>query len=230
MAIDDVYQLTVLSSVSAQVNMNTVAFKRTIEPAPVAADFLPLADALKNIHRANQNTGCSYVSWKARQVRGTEVTWPTGPNCTPLGGLWFEGTLTAPLAGGLSGDLLPQQCAMVTTLRTNTVGRRYRGRYYAGGWGEVSNFSGLWDTSHTSAVQTAWNAFFTTYVTNAATSGWQVGVWSYRIASGCAVLTPGGSHTRLEDANPDEAFTPVSAFVVRPQVFTQRRRVIGVGI
>jgi hypothetical protein len=228
--IDDVYQVTLTSSVSNQVNMNTVAFRRTVATAIDATAFQTVADDLKELHRQNQSGGLAYVSWRARQVRGTAVTWPSGPDCTPVGGLWFEGTFTAPVAGVESGDLLPQQCAMVTTIRTGTIGRRYRGRFYAGGWSEVSQTNGVWITAHLSAIQTKWNTLFTKYVTDAATTGWQVGVWSYRIASGCAVVSPGGSHTRVESPNPGAAFTVASAFVTRPPVYTQRRRVVGVGI
>jgi len=230
MAIDDVYQLTINSTISGQVYMNTIALRRTIDTAVVGADFQPPADALKNIHRPSQSSFYSYTTWRARQVRGTAVTWPEGPDCTPIGGLWFEGVFTAPTSGVTSDHVLPQQCAMVTTLRTNTVGRRYRGRLYAAGFGEDSQNAGSFSAPIVAAIQAAWNAFFTTYVTDAATNGWELGIWSYRIASGCAVVSPGGGHVRVEDANPAAAFTRVSAPVTRSAVYTQRRRVVGVGI
>lgn len=230
MAIDDVYQLTIQTTVSAQVNMNTVAFRRTIADTLDVGEFQPVADALKEIHRPRQNIGCNYTSWKARQVFGPGVTWPDGPKCNPVGGSWYEGVFTGQQDGAIPGELLPQQCAMVSTFRTGTVGRRYRGRFYAGGWGETYNNAGTWDATALAAIQTAWNAFFTTYVTNAATNGWQLGVWSYRIASGCEPDPSTGKHVRVEDPNPDEAFTPLLAIVSRPRVYTQRRRVIGVGI
>lgn len=230
MSTDDVFQLTVFSSASSQQYMNTMAFRRTITGSIEAADFQDLADELKEIHRLQQNTGLTYTGWKARQVRGVEVDWPAGPKCSPVGGMWFEGTTTAPNTGDLSGELLPQQCAMVTTVRTGTIGRRHRGRWYAPGFGEISNSSGLWDGSHVAAAQAKWNTFFTKWVTNAVANGWEAGVWSYRTASGCQVDPATGKHIRVEDPNPDDAFTKTSQFFTRPRVQTQRRRVIGVGI
>jgi hypothetical protein len=42
--------------------------------------------------------------------------------------------LINPTVGGSSGSSLPYECALVATLRTNTPGRRSRGRLYLGGF------------------------------------------------------------------------------------------------
>lgn len=230
MAIDDVYILTMGSSISAQVNMNNLAFRRTITGSIEAADFEPMANQFKDIHRAAQSSFLTYTSWKARQVRGSAVTWPPTGKCNPVGGLWFEGLYTAPLSGSATGDVLPQQCAMVTTLRTGTIGRRYRGRVYVGGWAESAQNAGLFDSAVLTPVNAAWDAYFTEWVTDAPTNGWELGVWSTRIASGCERDPATGEHEHVDPPNPGAAFTPLIDVISRQAVYTQRRRVIGVGV
>src|SRR5262245_50199594 len=123
MAIDDVYQLSVRSTMTGQVYMNGLAFIRTLAADPTPGEFVTLANAVKEIHRPLQHAGLAYTTWVARQVRGDAVDYPTDEDCTPEGGLYFDGSLTGTLVGADSGDILPHQCAMVTTLRTGQIGR-----------------------------------------------------------------------------------------------------------
>lgn len=142
MAIDDVYTITVRSTWSGQVYMNKLAFVRTEAADVDATQLLGVANAIKEIHRPSQITTFAYTTWEARQVRGANVTYPSGTNCQPEGGLYFDGAMTGSLAGAVAAEALPPQCAMVTTLRTGQIGRRKRGRFYAPGWGELQQDGG----------------------------------------------------------------------------------------
>lgn len=230
MAIDDVYQMTVTYRTTAGIMQNTLAFIRTEATEPAQAGFQTLGEAIRQVHKQAQNIGVTYTGWKARQVRGANVTWPSGTDCSPVGGNYFEGLLTTAGAGGTSGDMLPPQCALVTTLKTATIGRTHRGRFYAGGFGEGDQSGGIWNVQLTDAITTAWGTFFTAYGSAAPTSGFKLGIWSYRTASGCTQSPTGSGHVRVESPNPAQAFTPVTSLLVRNTVYTQRRRVAGVGL
>lgn len=230
MAIDDVYQVSVRSTASSQVYMNGLAFVRTSADPVDAAMLTTLASAIKEIHRTYQAPGLTYTTWQARQVRGTNVTYPTGSDCTPEGGLFFDGLLSGSLVGSGVGELLPHQCSLVTTLRTGQIGRRKRGRFYSPGYSENDQAVGLWNPSLITAIQGQWNAFLAIYSVVAPTSGWRVGVWSVREATGCIPHPTERGHLRIDPPNEDEAFTPINGSITRGLVYTQRRRVIGVGI
>lgn len=230
MAIDDVYTLSVRSTLAGQTYMNGLAFRRTIAADPTAADFTALADDVKEIHRTTQGNGYSYTTWQARQVRGAGVTYPSDDKCQPVGGLFFDGNLTAPLGGIAAVEFLPQQCALVTTLRTGNIGRRRRGRFYAAGFGEAQQDAGVFTSSVVTAISTAWGAFLLDYAVTTPVSGFRLGIWSVREATGCGVNPNTGEHERLDPPSPATAFTPVNGHITRSPVFTQRRRRIGVGM
>jgi hypothetical protein len=229
MAVDDVYQITVNANTGAGINMSSLHFIRTTEAEPVDADFLAVANDIKELHRAEQNISYAYTSWRARRIRGDDVTWPpTGP-CAPVGGLVVEGLMTGTLPGGNVGEVLPWQCALVTTIRTSVPGRTRRGRVYFGGWGEAAQNAGIWSSTMLANVTNNWTAFFTEYAVAAPVSGFRLGVWSTVIANGRCTRNPDGTHTRLSIPNPDDAFRPAISKATRTTVFTQRRRVLGHG-
>jgi hypothetical protein len=230
MAIDDVYVLTLTQRVSAGTMQNSLAFIRTLAAEPTNANWQAVADAVKQIHRAPQSSSLTYVSWRARQVRGTDVTWPGGASCTPIGGRLFEGLITLDTIGSGLGDMLPPQCAMVTTLKTGLIGRRFRGRYYAGAWGEDTQTAGTFAATPLNTVTANWTSFVGIYGIPAPVAGFRLGVWSQRTASGCEPDPVTKRHTRVEPPNPAMAFAPIVETVTRPTVYTQRRRVSGVGM
>jgi len=229
-ATNDVYLVTVSGKNPGGITQNTLAFIRTDNGEPVVADFLALAVDIKAIHLTFQASAYNYVGWKARQIRGTGVTWPTSNDCNPTGGRIEEGLFSSGTSGTDNGQLLPPQCAMVTTLKTGIAGRRHRGRFYAGGWSENAQDAGTWATTQLNSVTSGWTTFLTNYGVLAPLSGFKLGIWSYRTASGCEVDPISHKHTKVEPGKPAEAFTPVNAFTVRPTVYSQRKRVAGVGL
>jgi hypothetical protein len=54
-----------------------------------------------------------------------------------------------------SGDMLPPGVALVTTLRTDSAGRGFRGRVYLGGWDEAANEAGGTATAAAAAAATS---------------------------------------------------------------------------
>jgi len=231
-AVDDVYLLTVSSTQYGNLRQNTLALRATTETDPSVGVFSPIAVAIKDLYRANQNSSVSYTSWKARQIAGSGVTWPeTGDDCSPSGGLFFEANFSGSTQGGAvgDGDGLPPQCALVTTLRTGLIGRSHRGRHFAYGFGETHQVGGTWQASILTPTATAWTAFFTAYAVTTPASGYRLGIWSTVIASGCRRLE-NGDHVRFSDSRPELAFTPAESYINRSTVYTQRRRVTGAGL
>jgi hypothetical protein len=231
MAVDDVYLLTVSATQLSSLRQNTLAFRLTTEDLAEAADFATIAVAFKEVHRAVQSAGVTYTSWKARQIRGAGVTWPdSGTTCTPTGGQFFEGLFSTNTAGlDLNNDILPPQCALVTTLRSGQIGRSHRGRVFAYGFTEQVQQAGQWISAMLTPLGTAWTTFMSAYADDAPASGYQLGIWSQRIASGCRQL-PGGGHERTGPSNEAAAFTPAISHTIRTTVYTQRRRVTGYGL
>jgi hypothetical protein len=232
MAVDDVWLVTVNATQYGNLRQNTLAFIATTENDPTLGAFSPLAVAMKDLYRPQQNSSVNYTSWKARQIAGTGVTWPeTGSDCSPSGGLYFEQNFSAPTSGGAvgDGDGLPPQCALVTTLRTGLIGRSHRGRHFAYGFGETHQIGGTWQASLITPTNTAWTAFFTSFAVPAPASGYRLGIWSTVIASGCRRL-PDGSHVRFDQSHPELAFSAAESFINRSTVYTQRRRVTGHGL
>jgi hypothetical protein len=232
MPVDDVYLLTVTATQFGNIRQNTLAFVATTPDAADTADFAAIATAYKEVHRPRQHVSVNYTSWKARQIAGAGVVWPsTGTTCRPTGGLFFEGTFTTNQAGlnPFSDDALPPQCALVTTLRSGLIGRSHRGRVFSYGYTEADHTDGVWIPTTLTALNTNWDAFYVAYAVAVPASGYRLGIWSQVIASGCRVL-PDGSHERVGIAHPELAFTATTAHVSRSTVYTQRRRVTGHGL
>lgn len=112
------------------------------------------------------------------------------------------------------GETLPKQIAAVITLRTNRAGRKYRGRFYLGGFAETANDS----TNHmTAACKAALDAFAAGFISAYNVGGTALGVMhrptSFDEVTGLPIA-PGLGFT-----------TPVTLVVCRDNVWdTQRRR------
>lgn len=231
MAIDDAYRLTVVSRLSGQQFLNTYAFNVITETPLTLADFTTLATDAKDALRTVQHTAYTFTNWRAAQLRGSGVT-PVQGKCTTTGGQVFEGNYTTNTNGSsASGDLLPYQCAMVFTINTGLIGRRRRGRLFYAGFGETDQAASIWVAGVVTAATTAFNLFFNKYAGASPTSpNFRLGVWSYRIATGCERdPNPPYGHVQVESPNLADAFRVATGSILRTTVHTQRRRVIGVG-
>jgi len=229
MAIGDVYQLQLHYSYSGQRLMNTLAFRMETAPDPVEATFAALATDWKDIFVTQQSTGVTYISWLAQQVRGGTVSYTDHP-CQRTGGRRLEGLFTGSLVGTGSGDGLPPQCAWVTTLYTGFSGRTKRGRFYLGGLPESLQAGGTWNSASVTSYQTQWGTQLAQYGTSGTDPNFRLGVWSMRIATGCAVrTTPPYGLAPVDSPDESTAFAYVTSATVRSTVFSQRKRTIGVG-
>lgn len=229
MAVDDVYRLTLHATQANNFYMNTYAVRMKSSPDPTTADITTLANASMGIARLQQSSTVTYTDWTFSQLWGGGVTIQQDL-CRRTPGLQMAGVVTGTLVGGVSGDSLPPQCALVWTMATGYAGRRRRGRSYVFGLPESAQIGGSWSAP----IVTAINAALTTYLGLYGVSGtdpqFQVGVWSERTASGCVPETDGsGGMRNIETPNPAAAFMRMTGFVTRPVVYTQRRRTLGVG-
>lgn len=231
MATDDAYRLQVFMTFAGQQYMNTYAFNTITETPLVLADWTTIATDVKEAARLQQNSGLVYRSWKAVQLRGTGVTAVQGA-CKTEGGQAFEGNYSTSITGGATAvEPLPPQCAVVITLNTGLIGRRRRGRIYLPGYSEPDQSSGAWLSAFITTLTTNWTTFFNKYAGSSPTSPTvRLGVWSFRIATGCVRSpNPPYDHIQVDSPNLADAFRPLTAFVPRSTVYTQRRRVIGIG-
>jgi len=228
MAQNDVYHVTIVASWSNMQLMNDYHVRMLTTTEPTQNTFALFATDCREIFRPSQTLPVVYQRWSARQVVGNNVSWTQNP-CRPTGGSLFDGTWTTGNSGGAGANAaLPPQCALVTTLKSNFTGRRRRGRIYAFGWQEVHQTDGLWETSLTGTLQTAWNTFVTKYGSSGTDPNLLAGIWSFRTASGC-LASPGQPMHAHDAPDPTNSFVGLASAVVRPVVYTQRRRTIGVG-
>lgn len=230
MAIGDVWKITLNALYLGQVNQNSLTFRMKTAPDPDATKLLAVANDIKELLRPGQSNLYTYQTYKASQERGGTVTYPDG-ECKKVGGIGFDGNLTGTLVGGNpAAELLPPQSALVTTLKSDFIGRAKRGRLYMGGLTEGDQNAGAWTTALLSAADARWVTFMAKYASPTGTDpDFELGIWSFRTATGC-VRNPAGDLVHEDPASPATAFTFVTQHLLRSTVYTQRRRVIGRGM
>jgi len=229
MALTDVYKLVGDMTFATNRYQFTLALGSRLPGVPLQSDFQALADAFKEVCRPSQHNLLAYTTWEATQLWGPTMSINT-PLCTRSGGLSFSGNFTAPLTGAATGtEPAAPQLACVTTLMTGQTGRRKRGRNYMCGLTEAGQAGGLFDNAFLSPLQTAWTSFYSAYGALAVTGSFFLGVWSERTATGCVPKVPGPGHVVIDTPHPESAFTASNGFRIRPVVYTQRRRTLGVG-
>lgn len=229
MATNDKYRLLVQALWRSQIYQNTYAFNWKGTGDPTHAQQLDLANDAKELWRPTQSNDLAYDEWRVSQLWGSGMT-VVENECRREGGKIFQGVFTGTLAGGASGAApAPPQAALVTTLVSGIAGRRKRGRTYGFGFLETAQDGGLWKTATLSGQSARWVTFLAEYGDGGTSTLWQLGVWSERVASGCVPNLSGHGHTQIDEPSPDTAFTPVNDVTLRAVVYTQRRRVLGVG-
>jgi len=229
MAAGDVYRFTATVTSQTYINQNTIAVQTLPATDPDATARQLLADDFMAIWRARQKNGYVWQTWQLRQLWGDGMSL-VASECRREGGRVYGTTFTAPTTGGNTTDNgLPPQNAMVVTLQTGLIGRRKRGRIYGFGLTEVDQSDGKWETATLTAITGTLNTFFNKYKSGGTSPNYQLGVWSERVASGCVWDPASKRHVQVDTPNPDQAFTPVSAYTLRNVVYTQRKRTLGVG-
>jgi len=78
---------------------------------------------------------------------------------TTEAGLVFEYFPPTAVTGQLTGEIVPNNVAIVMTHRTALAGRSYRGRTYLGGFTEAELARSFIVSSYGSSLETAWEAF-----------------------------------------------------------------------
>lgn len=224
----DVYRISIQGNAGGSIFMNVLAVRQIGAVDITGADLQVLADGFKDAWRTSQSTAIAWRNWRAVQVFGPNVDYTVKP-CKRVGGFTFEGNLTGTLAGSITGDMLPPQCALVITLGTGTVGRTHRGRVYGFGLGETDQAAGQFTAGAITAITNTFTIWFNKYKSGGSDPKLQLGIWSDRTAFGCVWKGDPPTHQVDEGPHPDLAFTPVTGFTVRSAVNTQRRRAVGVG-
>jgi hypothetical protein len=233
-ATNDVYKITCVATYLSSTALSSCHFRlKAATPDPSAANLGAVAADWINVFRPVQVPGTTWRSWRAVQVRGAGVSYTARP-CLVTGGLGFEGTFTTNNGGTASpSEFLPPQCAVVSTLKTQAVGRSRRGRTYTFGMGEIQQTDGAWSAGVITGLQTAWATFLTKYGFNPTGTDplFEFGIWSHRIAADCRP-NPQPPYGMISGGNPqpDNAFTGIISATPKATVHTQRRRVAGVGI
>lgn len=120
-----------------------------------------------------------------------------------------------PIAGGdASSEELPPQVTAVVTWRTALAGRSYRGRTFLPTTAEQNQDSGVLGATYTGYVNAFITQMLAVFGPTGSDTNWQFVVIS-RFNNGSPRATPIG--------------TPVTSGLLRPRLYTQRRRVFGHG-
>jgi hypothetical protein len=228
MAVGDVYRMTIQATALGSVFMNTYAFTMRSTPDPTDADAVTVANALKDLARPLQSNNVTYQTWQLRQLYGGGVT-VVQDECRRDGGLSLEGNFTGTVAGAVATDMLPPQCALVWTIKTGLTGRRRRGRSYVFGLTEITQTAGTWSGATITSMQTALSNIYAFYGPAGSDPQFLLGVWSERTASGCEYRGNPPTYQNVETPHPELAFNMSNDFSIRPVVYSQRRRTVGVG-
>jgi hypothetical protein len=227
-AVGDVYRLTLQAVCLGQTYLNTWAFTMKSSPDPTNADVLTLANAFKEMARAQQANIVTYQTWTFRQLYGGSVV-PIQDECRRDGGLVLTGNVSGGTTGSVVSDMLPPQCAMVWTIGTGLAGRRRRGRSYIYGLGESAQANGTWATATMTSFTTALNTIYGLYGSAGTDPQFLLGVWSERTATGCELRGSPPALVNVETPHPELAFNMSTGYQLRQTVYSQRRRTIGVG-
>lgn len=203
MATNDIYALSIRGTVNGSQTINTLAFKQL--SATAGDTRITLAQDWDTNIMPSWVSGISN-QWSVVDYSVRDVVPGTGAE-----------VVVAPAAARVGNDVsdpLPPSDAMVFTLRTTLKGRSFRGRVYWGGMAESSQSGGLFTSAWVANRTAVRSTIFGRYITNAATTGYQIGVIS-TVSNGIP--------------RPSPVFTPLFDIQVQPRVRTIRRRQIGVG-
>jgi hypothetical protein len=229
MAVGDVFKLVVTMTQANSYMQNTYAFKVLQAGDVSVAQSILLANDFKEAFRPQQVSGVVYRSWKLYQVFGGGVDYTQTP-CKREGGRVLEQAYGGTVAGGDASQALPPQCAWVITLYSDQIGRRHRGRIYVPGFSENKQSDGNWGAAELTTMNTALATLVNKYGPSGTATDFQWGIWSERTAFGCVTRdVPPYDHYQADTPAPQLAFTPLDRVLARGIVYTQRRRVIGVG-
>lgn len=138
-----------------------------------AAAIAILDPILLNLYYSASGGNGAWNNWSATSCHLDQFRY------TPLDGTSATSTITHTNAGAGTGDVLPQNVALVTTLYTALRGRSRRGRCYWCGFTEGGNQTTGFPVATVSQIQTRWNDMLTALVG----SGVSLVVASYLLAS-----------------------------------------------
>jgi hypothetical protein len=233
-AANDIYELSSRQLLFSQQFINTIHIREvsaSLTDTTRQSTLAIFADAFKDMLKTLQFNGLTYQTWRATQVQGSTVTYSVA-NCRKTGGRIYEGSHTGTLTGAqVNGNVVATYAAGVINERTGLAGRSRRGRIHIGGLttNDVLPNLGL-GSGPQSQYATAITTFRAGYGPVSGAADWEIVVWSRRIATGCS---PATAHphalTSQGDANPAEAWKPVTSMALQPAVGTMVRRKMGVG-
>lgn len=197
MAADDVWRLSCqgdISGVGIYITTMHIRFKSGDASFAGAAEYIKTN--LLNVLKTYQGT-----AWSWRQINGNTVGMQPPQTATYTTGF--------PIAGLVSADLLPYQCACVVKVGTAYAGRSYRGRMYLPGLSEsAANPGSIFSPTVVNAYQTCYEDLL-------------------------AALGSGGSnadYTWVVYSKKLSASIPVTSVAVRNVVRNQRRRMPDYGV
>jgi len=166
-------------STSGQPWANVLHFKKTSGVIDAAA-ITALDTEVQKLYG-----GASYGGGGVNMLNNTPAsTVVLDVTYTPLDGVSASTTKPSTATGSGATDLLPGETTPIITLKTANRGRRYRGRVYLPAMHEASNDStgGL-----AGAVQTAYNAQLSGFITALGAVNWAWAVASYKFALSTSV-------------------------------------------
>ena len=202
MAEADIVALRLVGSLGGQAINHVFGFSfltGTATRAGLAADF-------------NTNLLTTFLVGKSSQLSFTGIQ---VDDVVPGNGARVDFSVSPPKVGNdATSDPMPPKDALVITWNSLTKGRSYRGRTFETGRVEAGQSNGTWLSSTTTLAAAFAAAMLARYGPAGASADYRFGIIS-RFNAGSERATP--------------VFTGVVGYAVRPVVYSQRRRTIGVG-
>ena len=222
-AVNGIYKLSVIGTISGQQHVHTLHFRSTAAGNSVGfTEPAWMQDLLTTFQASCQapylqmfgGVDTPISLFQVRKVCGS-VPLPAGLDAAPAGGA----KVGTGVAGEFNGDKQPPWLAAVVTTRTALSGRRNRGRFFLGGLYESMSAGSTLTTTRQTAIQAYVNALNTAYVAPLET------------AKNSALFVFSKTQSKLEPATPcQNCGADVVSFQVRDQLATMKSRKAGSGI
>lgn len=208
MAIGDIIQVVLSYTLGGSICQNTYGFR--VDAGVVSGTDL-LSDMDAHVDANGQDFFDSFMYAKGSYASLYEAK---AIDVKPGTAAPVAIVLTRSGGAGAATEPLPQQCALVTTQRTALAGRAYRGREYEGGLLESAQNQGIWTAGALGNSLRHQNWLLDRYGpahTNTNFTWAVISRYLNNVKRGVPVATP------------------ITSFTQRGIVYTQRRRVVGVG-
>jgi len=223
MAVNDIWQLSVIGTVSSQQHIHTLHFREAVPPLLGTDLISSWLAAAGTQYRACFAIGQNPVQLiRAQKVCGS-VPLPAPSENVPAVGSQAG---TRPTS---SSEALPSFIASLVSEKSAYAGRRYQGRFFLGGLLEIDTNENNMGAPYLALVQAYCDALRTGYITPGAPA-WRMFAFSRLLAHGDPNHTKGGLPDPITPVSCELAGADVINLIVSNRPTTMRSRKLGHGL